>query len=215
MANYWHGTFPWDNQKPHPPAPTPAGAFPPNAYGLYDMCGSVWEWTVDVWEPSHNPPPRQHQPSEKPTQPVDVWEPSHNPPPRQHQPSEKPTQPVDVWEPSHNPPHKIQHPAQVSANIISADEPTHQLRPNEAKNPTQNTPDLPLCCMPTADALTSQNDAVLNPIVRVVKGGSFLCSENYCSRYRPASRFPQSSDTATNHLGFRCVKLNTDKSIKS
>jgi formylglycine-generating enzyme required for sulfatase activity len=40
---------------------------------------------------------------------------------------------------------------------------------------------------------------------RVMKGGSFLCAPNYCRRYRPAARMPQAIDTATCHLGFRCV----------
>ncbi|MFD3992870.1 formylglycine-generating enzyme family protein [Streptomyces sp. NPDC058583] len=40
---------------------------------------------------------------------------------------------------------------------------------------------------------------------RVTKGGSHLCAPNYCLRYRPAARTGQSEDTATCHLGFRCV----------
>lgn len=40
---------------------------------------------------------------------------------------------------------------------------------------------------------------------RVVKGGSYLCAANYCLRYRPAARQGQTEDTATCHLGFRCV----------
>ena len=40
---------------------------------------------------------------------------------------------------------------------------------------------------------------------RVIKGGSYLCSMNYCSRYRPAARQPQESDLAVAHLGFRTV----------
>jgi sulfatase modifying factor 1 len=40
---------------------------------------------------------------------------------------------------------------------------------------------------------------------KVIKGGSHLCSPNYCMRYRPAARQPQSVDTSTSHLGFRCV----------
>ena len=44
------------------------------------------------------------------------------------------------------------------------------------------------------------------PIPRkVLKGGSFLCAPNYCRRYRPAARYPQMIDTATCHIGFRCV----------
>ncbi len=40
---------------------------------------------------------------------------------------------------------------------------------------------------------------------RVIKGGSYLCSMNYCSRYRPAARQPQEIDLAAAHLGFRTV----------
>jgi sulfatase modifying factor 1 len=40
---------------------------------------------------------------------------------------------------------------------------------------------------------------------RVMKGGSFLCAPNYCRRYRPAARMAQPVDTATCHLGFRCI----------
>ncbi|WP_310022873.1 formylglycine-generating enzyme family protein [Croceicoccus sp. BE223] len=40
---------------------------------------------------------------------------------------------------------------------------------------------------------------------RVTKGGSHLCAENYCQRYRPAARQGQPVDTSTNHIGFRCV----------
>ena len=40
---------------------------------------------------------------------------------------------------------------------------------------------------------------------RVMKGGSHLCAPNYCRRYRPAARMPQHVDTATSHLGFRCI----------
>ncbi len=40
---------------------------------------------------------------------------------------------------------------------------------------------------------------------RVIKGGSYLCSEQYCSNYRPTSRMATSFDSGQNHLGFRCV----------
>jgi formylglycine-generating enzyme required for sulfatase activity len=40
---------------------------------------------------------------------------------------------------------------------------------------------------------------------KVIKGGSFLCAPNYCRRYRPAARHAHMIDTATCHLGFRCV----------
>jgi sulfatase modifying factor 1 len=35
--------------------------------------------------------------------------------------------------------------------------------------------------------------------------GSHLCAPEYCLRYRPAARSPQSPDTSTTHIGFRCV----------
>lgn len=41
---------------------------------------------------------------------------------------------------------------------------------------------------------------------RVLKGGSHLCSPDYCLRYRPSARSPQADDTATTHIGFRCVR---------
>ena len=40
---------------------------------------------------------------------------------------------------------------------------------------------------------------------RVIKGGSFLCADSYCLRYRPAARRPQMIDTGMSHIGFRCV----------
>lgn len=40
---------------------------------------------------------------------------------------------------------------------------------------------------------------------KVLKGGSHLCAENYCQRYRPAARHPEMIDTSTSHIGFRCV----------
>ena len=39
----------------------------------------------------------------------------------------------------------------------------------------------------------------------VIKGGSFLCSEDYCFRYRPAARSPGPPDTGASHVGFRTV----------
>ncbi len=39
---------------------------------------------------------------------------------------------------------------------------------------------------------------------RVVKGGSHLCADSYCRRYRPAARRPQAVDTGMTHIGFRC-----------
>ncbi len=50
-----------------------------------------------------------------------------------------------------------------------------------------------------------------NPVMpyqqeRVIRGGSFLCNDQYCSGYRNARRMGSSPDTGLCHTGFRCVK---------
>ena len=40
---------------------------------------------------------------------------------------------------------------------------------------------------------------------KVHRGGSFLCTDQYCSRYMVGTRGKGEADTGTNHLGFRCV----------
>ena len=112
MANYWQGRFPNENLVLDGYAGTsPVGTYPPNGYGLHDMIGNVWEWTLDEYR-----------------------------------------------------------------------------RTSLSQSP---------CC-------TTATSAINTP--RVIKGGSFLCAENYCQRYRPAARHPQDPDTSTSHIGFRCVK---------
>lgn len=41
---------------------------------------------------------------------------------------------------------------------------------------------------------------------RVQKGGSFLCCDQYCSRYMPGGRGKGDINTGSSHVGFRCVK---------
>jgi formylglycine-generating enzyme required for sulfatase activity len=41
---------------------------------------------------------------------------------------------------------------------------------------------------------------------KVHRGGSFLCTDQYCSRYVVGTRGKGEVTTGTNHLGFRCVK---------
>lgn len=41
---------------------------------------------------------------------------------------------------------------------------------------------------------------------RVIRGGSFLCNDTYCSGFRAAARMKNTEDTGMSHLGFRCVK---------
>jgi sulfatase modifying factor 1 len=118
MANTWQGRFPYRNDSALGWVGTsPVGTFPPNAFGLYDMIGNVWEWTTSEFTPRHRP--------------------------------------------------------------------------------GGETPAAKGCCTPTRTPDPTVNQAL--------KGGSHLCAPEYCHRYRPAARSPQSQDSATTHIGFRCV----------
>ena len=62
------------------------------------------------------------------------------------------------------------------------------------------------CCGPPGTAWPATSDLAPDPAInQTLKGGSHLCAPEYCLRYRPAARSPQSQDSATTHIGFRCV----------
>jgi formylglycine-generating enzyme required for sulfatase activity len=41
---------------------------------------------------------------------------------------------------------------------------------------------------------------------RVIRGGSYLCAENFCTNYRVAGRSHATPDSGLNNLGFRCAR---------
>lgn len=41
---------------------------------------------------------------------------------------------------------------------------------------------------------------------RVLRGGSYMCHDSYCNRYRTAGRTSNTADSSTGHMGFRCAK---------
>ena len=122
-SNSWEGVFPHLNElKDGYERTAPVKSYPPNAYGLYDMAGNVWEWCSDWYDFHH---------------------------------------------------YKAVGNQQVSNP------------PGPAKS---NDPEEPFTAK------------------RVLRGGSFLCNDSYCSGYRVARRMKSSPDTGMEHTGFRCVK---------
>lgn len=118
-ANTWQGLFPTVNSSEDGfTGLAPVGCYAPNALGLFDMIGNVWELTTDTWRP---------------------------------------------------------HPADATA-------------PDQVPAALRGAP---------ASQGTGQH---------VIKGGSFLCSPDYCMRYRAGARQPQDDDLGASHLGFRTIQ---------
>lgn len=69
--------------------------------------------------------------------------------------------------------------------------------------PASNSP----CCGAKHREVLSTGGRSISYPSRSIKGGSHLCTIQYCFRYRPAARQPQTIDTSACHLGFRCVSV--------
>lgn len=123
-ANTFSGNFPmYNDQKDGFVNKAPVGSYSPNAYGLYDMIGNVWEWTQDWYH------------------------------------------------------------AGYYEQLASKKEITRN--PKGAKSTYHPT----------------------NPLAKekIIKGGSFLCHENYCLSYRFSARMGNALDSSQEHVGFRTV----------
>jgi len=59
--------------------------------------------------------------------------------------------------------------------------------------------------------VSDEPETRINPVgphsgnLRVIRGGSYLCHDSYCNRYRVSARTATSEDSSTGHMGFRCA----------
>lgn len=59
--------------------------------------------------------------------------------------------------------------------------------------------------VPSSDATRRDPIGPASGVARVMRGGSYLCHESYCNRYRVAARTHSTPDSTTGHVGFRCA----------
>lgn len=67
----------------------------------------------------------------------------------------------------------------------------------------------------SSDAVPHDPSGPANGIARVMKGGSFLCHESYCNRYRVAARTSNTPDSSASNIGFRCIMGSSPENMCS
>ena len=59
---------------------------------------------------------------------------------------------------------------------------------------------------PVADPVAAEPDDTADGLVsRVMRGGSYLCHDSYCNRYRVAARSSNTAESSSGNIGFRCA----------
>lgn len=117
QAHIYAGSFP-----AHPAEPVAVGSYPANGFGLHDMAGNVWQWTLDWYRPDT-------------------------------------------------------YARRAGRSVVD-----NPRGPERGLDPrTEGEP------------------------MRVIRGGSFLCSDVYCRGYRVSARGTGAPDTGASHIGFRVV----------
>ena len=110
----------------------------------------------------------------------------------------------NVWEWTSTPFNSRPHAAETTEGSSATDKPqtTCQCSPNSTQVASPTIPS------GRSSAPTSQelDEPAPGDGAMTLKGGSHLCAPEYCLRYRPAAKSPQTKDSATTHIGFRIAK---------
>ena len=61
-------------------------------------------------------------------------------------------------------------------------------------------------CVENSNFENPENTTPNETIEKVMRGGSFLCNDSYCSGFRVSARMKSTAETSLEHTGFRCVK---------